>query len=593
MQTLEPINEKALLEKYFSQEYDQISEFFISVLEHFEQVLYLELSPELERTLNIFLKHFLYIITQQDYIIGDRYITRFIQLNPTISNLVAVSSFRTTDPYLKILENQANNFIKLLALYSARNTHKFDRTLLFAAESNLASLWYSAYAGIYRCALVNSNARQNLRDHLAHADENHKTWHNINELYFGATYIDHDLDRHVKQRINQSIQARFVSEGVHCQNTPVPRKIAIATSMWFPNHSVYRTLFGLVDSLRSEYDLTLIHLGTIRNDLDISLFNRAKYVYFEQGSLNISSVLNNDFQMIYYPDVGMSTESILLANLRLALIQTCGTGHPVSTFGSQIDYYFSGEEVEIPDGAEHHYSERLVLLPGLGAIHNVPLYQRKYVQKQREEILINCPWYAQKVNYEHVELLKEILRQSSKKIIFRFFSGGALNRSNEFLPFVQDLKSVLGSDSVEVFPAKPYVEYMELMEEGDFSLDSYHFGGSNVVSDSLHLHKPIISWEGDRWYNRIGPRTLMRAGLTELVVRDAKEYVQLALKLIHDDQYRHSLQTRLAKNDTRDKIYGPQEKRYFKAAIDYLCAHHESLKNDIVKTPIRIPRFSE
>jgi hypothetical protein len=590
MRTLEPINEEALLETYFSKEYDQLSEFFISVLEHFEKVVYYALSPELENTINVFLKHFLYIITQQDYVIGDRYITRFIQLNPTISNLVSISSFGTTDPYLKILESQANNFVKVLALYSARNTHKLDRKLLFETESNLASLWYSAYVGIYRCALVNPEVRQNLADHLAYADENPKTWHNISDIYFGATYIDNVLDRNVKQRINQTIQAKFVAEGVHCQNTPAPRKIAIATSKWFPNHSVYRTLFGLVDSLRTEYDLTLIHLGNIRNDLDISLFNRAKYVYFEHGSLNISSVLSNDFQVIYYPDVGMSAESILLANLRLAPIQTCGTGHPVSTFGSLIDYFFSGEEVEPPIGAENNYSERLVLLPGLGAIHNVPVYQLQYVQKQREEILINCPWYAQKVNCEHIRLLKEIIRQSSKKIIFRFFSGGALNRANEFLPFVKDLNSVLGKDHVEVFPAKLYAEYMALMEEGDFSLDSYHFGGSNVVSDSLYLHKPIVSLEGDRWYNRIGPRTLMRAGLTELVVRDAQEYVQLALKLIHDDEYRRSLQTRLAQSGTRDKIYGQQEKRYFKAAIDYLCAHHENLKHDIVKTPIRIPR---
>jgi predicted O-linked N-acetylglucosamine transferase (SPINDLY family) len=590
MQNLEPINEKALLETYFRKEYDQISEFFISVLEHFEKVVYYALSPELENTINVFLKHFFYIITQQDYVIGDRYITRFIQLNPTISNLVSISSFGTTDPYLKILENQANNFVKVLALYSARNEHKFDRKAFFKAESRLASLWYASYLGIYRCALVNAKARQNLVEHLAYADENHKAWHNINDVYFGATYIDEYLDRQVKQRINQTIQARFIAEGVHCQNTPNPKKIAIATSMWFQNHSVYRTLFELVDSLRSEYDLTLIHLGSIRDDLDISLFNHAKYVYFEHGSLNISSVLSNDFQMIYYPDVGMSAESILLANLRLAPIQTCGLGHSVSTFGSQIDYFFSGEEAEPPIGAENNYSERLVLLPGLGVIHNVPLYPLKYIQKQREEILINCPWYAQKVNYEHLCLLQEIIRQSSKKIIFRFFSGGALNRCNEFLPFVQDVKALLGNDYAEVFPAKPYTEYMELMEEGDFSLDSYHFGGCNVVSDSLHLHKPIVSWEGQRWYNRIGPHTLIRAGLEELVVRNAQEYVQLSLKLIHNEVYRHELQTRLTQSDIRDKIYGPQEKRYFKAAIDYLCANHGILQHDTVRTPIRIPR---
>ena len=39
---------------------------------------------------------------------------------------------------------------------------------------------------------------------------------------------------------------------------------------------------------------------------------------------------------------------------------------------------------------------------------------------------------------------------------------------------------------------------------GDLCLDSYHFGGCNTIADGLYLRKPTVTWEGDKWYNRIG-----------------------------------------------------------------------------------------
>lgn len=111
-----------------------------------------------------------------------------------------------------------------------------------------------------------------------------------------------------------------------------------------------------------------MHLGGTKNDLDIASFKEIKYVYFKDNCLNIDSIKENDFMVVYYPDIGMSPESIFLSNLRIAPIQICGTGHPVSTFGSEVDYFISGADVEILESAEKCYSERLILLPGLGAI---------------------------------------------------------------------------------------------------------------------------------------------------------------------------------------------------------------------------------
>ena len=113
---------------------------------------------------------------------------------------------------------------------------------------------------------------------------------------------------------------------------------------------------------------------------------------------------------------------------------------------------------------------------------------------------------------------------------------------NSYLPFVATVREALAGTSaiLEIMPFLHYSEYMGLMEEGDFTLDTYHFGGSNVVSDSLFVRKPTVAWQGDKWYNRISAGMLRRVGLDELITHSEDEYLATALRLIHDDAWRAS-----------------------------------------------------
>jgi predicted O-linked N-acetylglucosamine transferase (SPINDLY family) len=583
------INPRVLLELYLNQDYDQLSETFLQVWEHFQNKTYYALDLNLQYFINVFVKNFLYLFTQPDYVLSDRHVNRFIKQNLTISNLVAMSGFKNTDAYLQILNDQPRNFAKLLTLYSARNNVKFDKKALFDANYQLACLWYSCFCESYRSGVINQQTRENLQEHITYKDERLSDFHNIDDIYFGASYIDGDLDREIKHRINASIKNSPFATTAQINNHPHPKKIAVITSLWFSQHSVYRILSEFVESLKDDYELTLVHLGDIRNNIDIGFFKEIKYVYVKDNYLNIDALRENDFTAVFYPDIGMTVESIFLCNLRIAPIQICGLGHSVSTFGSEIDYYVSGADVEIPEGAEANYSERLVLLPGFGAIHNKPNYQIRNIEKKRPEMIINCPWYAQKVNYSLVSDLKEIAAQSQKQILFRFFSGGALTRKNDFIPFATDLESILGKDCIELMPAKSYNEYMALMEEGDICIEAYHFGGCNTVVDSLYLRQPTVTFEGDKWYSRIGSQLLRSVGLSELIAHSPAEYISLTLKLIHDDEYRLKIREKLAHADLNTTIFNADSKIYFKTAMDFLIAHHEQLKNDNSKTPLRIP----
>jgi Glycosyl transferase family 41 len=600
-----------LLQDYHDREYDRVSEQLLEILRHFDRVTYLELTIESKYFINAFVKSFLYIFTQPDYILSDRHGLSFIQSNLIISNLVAMSDFGTTDPYLELLRVQSQNFIKILALCSARNSFIIDRKLLFDTNIELASRWYSIYFETYRSGLINPTVHRNLHEHLLYEDDRLTNFYQIDDLYFGATYIDGENDGILKTKINRSIQNSQVIKNVSIDNHPNAKKIAIASAFWFAEHSVYRILSASIAALKDSYELTLIHLGDRDLPIDIEHFTEVKYLQIQNGQFDLSTIQENKFAAIYFPDIGMSLESILLSNLRIAPIQICGLGHPVSTYSSEIDYFISGEDSELIDKAKANYTEKLVLLPGSGAVNNRPNYQLKSRSpkslKPTPIVIINCPWYPQKVNHPLLLSLQEIIQcstgaatseaeatpTSKRRILFRFFAGGGLSNKNDFIPFAKEIEKILGAEHICVYPYKTYPEYMEIMAEGDICLDSYHFSGFNVIVDGLYLRKPTIVFKGKHWYNRAGANLMDKIGLSELIATTPREYIQLTIKLINDEDFRRKMQMKIDGIDLEQLIFISDNGKYFKQAIDFLLENHHHLKIDPDRNPIQIRLHSE
>jgi predicted O-linked N-acetylglucosamine transferase (SPINDLY family) len=278
-----------------------------------------------------------------------------------------------------------------------------------------------------------------------------------------------------------------------------------------------------------------------------------------------------------------------MSNVRVAPIQVTTYGHPVSTFGGEIDYFIGSETIEAPQLVDRLYSERPVLLPGLCVVHNAPPFAALPAPRPRvDRVYVNCSWFSQKVNYELVEALRRIRQRVRSNVVFRFFPGGSVSNNNHFLPFMRSLEQALGQRSIQLLPQADYVGYMGYLQQGSLALDSFHFGGSNVVVDNLHVRRPILCLEGTRWYNRIGPALLRQVGLEELVATTVDEYVDKAVRLIDDADYRVELIETLKALDLDDLLYHKREVSHFKAAIDYLMANHEELQAEQTREPILV-----
>ncbi|MFM8825632.1 MAG: hypothetical protein ACKOFT_00960 [Actinomycetota bacterium] len=572
---------------YRQQDWDGICEQFLAVLLHLRDTTYYVTDEPTYQALNGFVKNLLFFLTQEDFVLPERFAIAFIDLNSVIANTVAMSAFRTTDPFVEILLRQQRNYTRLLALYSARNRVKIDRRLLFATSPHLATQWYFCFLELYRTGAADPETLAHLREHITFEDDrligiNAFTHH----AYFGATYIDHEQDYLVKQRINRLFQATpLCSRPI--ANRPKPKKIGVLSSMWFPRQSVYRSQHPFLQALAQDHELVLVHLGPPRADLDTAIFSEVRSYDASQRPDDLSGIDPNDFALAYFPDIGMSIESIILANMRLAPIQVSNYGHPVSTFGAKIDYWIGGRDTEVAALAREHYSERLVLIPGC-AQAPVPLdYGLEYPRLPDEPVVIDCTWSGQKINSDHLQRLRKVSDRVKAPVRFHFFPGGAV-LGNGYIPLRRAIENVLGTERVVVMPSFDYQPYMQALERAHFAIDAHPFGGYNTAVDLLTLRLPIVTLAGNRFDHLSTAYLLRTLGMDELVATHEDDFLDLCCRMIDDADFRERMRRRMKLADLQTTVLSHEHVPAFVRAIDKLLATHESLAADRSREPILI-----
>lgn len=502
---------------------------------------------------------------------------QMIQVMHLYNSIVAVSSFNTTDVTMEPILRESNNVPKLLFLQNARTKLQIEPQKFFELSPKLASLWYSNY--MLTISQPTADQMKNQYQHLHAIDERWEPLsHFVSSLYFTSTYFSPDNVREVKRVLNTALKKRLDETNVIKVDPMVPKrgKIAVVTNKWHRNHAVYKSQAPLVSQLFEDYDVSL-YFTTPPDEAPETMitdgFSKVEHLWFDErtGEPHVpESFLRSDYQMIYYPDIGMSNESIWLSNLRVAPVQVMGYGHPdTSGDNSEIDYFIGGH---IEEDATDHYSETMVLIPGLAQEPAWPSYERSHNYIDDDVVRVNCVWGPDKYNYNLLLLLRQIAdRCKDVDLKFHMFTSPGVNRYGALVPFVQDIAKTL--DNFVVHSQQEYYDYMENAEQHDFSLNSFPFGGYNTVVESLYLGLPMVTLEGGRFYNRAAGHLLRQIDMPELIASTPAEYINIATELILNKTKLQEYRTALAEMDLKAKLFTLDED-YFKQAVDYILANH-------------------
>jgi CRISPR-associated protein Csy1 len=249
--------------------------------------------------------------------------------------------------------------------------------------------------------------------------------------------------------------------------------------------------------------------------------------------------------ILVYPDLGMDARTWVLAALRLAPVQCAGWGHPVTTGLPNVDCFLSVAAME-PAGAQVHYRERLVLLPGIGTAYPGP---RTLAPKSRavlglpdDRTLYFFPHSPFKIHPDNDALVARVLAADERGMLVRF-AGQNADVTRDLSLRLQ--RAGIGPARTIVLPVMDHDDYLRVNAACDLMLDSLHWSGGNTSLDALACGLPMVTLPGAFMRGRQSASLLTLAGVPELIARDADDYVRIATRLGHDPAWRAELSARL------------------------------------------------
>jgi len=392
---------------------------------------------------------------------------------------------------------------------------------------------------------------------------------------------DRDLQRRYGGLIHRLLAAAFPA---HAQPIPNPKPNADGrlrlgiVSPFFRPHSIWKIpLRGWLEGLdQSRFDLTAYALDGAPVQLGETAALGAKVVAGTRALAGwIERIAQDRPHILLYPDIGMDGLAMKLAALRLAPLQATTLGHPDTTGLPTIDLFFSSALME-PEGAEDHYTETLVRLPGLGILYrpeppiegrlsraDLALPEGRVLYWCAQSLFKYTPAFdarlariAARLPQAHFVFLEHhdnprVTKRLRERLVRAFQAAGLA--ADGFLTFLPRLAP------------KDFARAARLM---DVFLDHDAWSGFNSALEALAQDLPVLTLPGPLMRGRHATAILRLLDLEDLIAANEADWVERAVRLGADPAWRQSLRNDIAAR--RQRLYG--DRRPIRAMEEALIA---------------------
>ena len=336
-------------------------------------------------------------------------------------------------------------------------------------------------------------------------------------------------------------------------------------SYYFRDHSVSKMIAGLFKHLeKSKFSITIFHAGFIDDTTRLlERLSAGKLVHIQRWDLQRMQrvIAGERLDVLVFAEIGMDPHAYSLAHGRLAPVQLAMHGHACTSGVDSLDYYVSYEGFSEPD-AQEHYSERLIVLPGLTpltlwyGISPLPIDpaartpQGRAAFRRRFGVPLNATVYAclqtiYKVDPRMDQVIVRILdADPAAAVVLKELpmtdQVGRLTRTR-----MRQTLTEAHLARVVFLPPMIDKDYANAYGAMDVLLDSFPFGGHTTTMDALSSGCPVVTLPTVLMSGRCSQGLLRAVGLDELVAADLDDYIRIALRLGTDPAYRAGLSRRV------------------------------------------------
>ncbi len=341
---------------------------------------------------------------------------------------------------------------------------------------------------------------------------------------------------------------------------------------------------------RDKFEVYCYHTGSKLLDYKtVSFKDLSDYFYHIPNSVEAvcQQIRSDNLHVLVFLAIGMWAPIAQIAGLRLAPIQCAAWGHPVTSGLPTVDYFLSGDLLE-PENAQDHYTEQLVRLPNLGISYPKPQIpnptkNRSDFQLREGAVVYLCCQSTFKYLPQYDFLYPEIARRVPEaQFVFVFRSTG-FYKSNSSLQgrFRQRLQNAfakvgLNSEEYCVFlTSQDWKGYTSLLQCSDVFLDTLSFSGGHTTFDAVACNLPVVTCAGEFMRGRQSFAILRMLGVTDTAAQNEAEYIEIAVRLGLDRQWRQDISQRMSQR--HDCLYedticvGGLEEFYERAVLEKLA----------------------
>ena len=327
----------------------------------------------------------------------------------------------------------------------------------------------------------------------------------------------------VEKKENEKIKIGFISE-------------------FFTNHTIGKLFKNIIFSLdQTKFNIFILHSKKTKTS---KLFNefieKEKNGFLKNIRLpeklgdKINFFKKEKFNILFYPDIGMSVEMYYLSLIRLAKHQIMSWGHPETTGSESIDFFLCSKSL-ITNETSKCYSEKLLLMDHLPMIYEFPKIEQKINDAElSKNNIYSCPQTMFKFHPEFDHILAEILKKDKKGVLYLIKD----NNKIYFNKLIDRFKKIKFFDLDRVIFLDPLIRdnYINHLGTSSVLLDPLYFGAGNSFHESMVYGTPTVTMPTKFIKSRIVSAAYMQMEIEKPpIVKNKNEYVELAIDIANSD----------------------------------------------------------
>jgi predicted O-linked N-acetylglucosamine transferase (SPINDLY family) len=190
----------------------------------------------------------------------------------------------------------------------------------------------------------------------------------------------------------------------------------------------------------------------------------------------------------------------------------------------------------------------LIRLPGVGVPYEQPDLPKERKTRadfgipQDRVVYLSCQSlfkYLPRYDYLFAEIARRV-----PKALFVFLHDFKDRVTRQFFDRLERVFHRAGLDREKhclVFPRQGYLDYLSLLLASDIYLDTLGWSGANTTFEAVACGLPVVTSPGEFMRGRHSYAILKMAGVTETIAKDEADYIEKAVKLGLEPDWRKDI----------------------------------------------------